>query len=78
MPTVPVPIDPMHIMTRSQAPRGARSGFRVLLAAGCLSACLALAGCSGGGLYANVGIAGPSIDLGPVSLNTGVHLGRWL
>jgi hypothetical protein len=40
--------------------------------------CLLLAGCSGGGIYGSVGIAGPSVDLGPVSVNTGVHLGRWL
>lgn len=27
--------------------------------------------------YASVGIAGPSVDLGPVSVRTGVNLGRW-
>jgi hypothetical protein len=37
-----------------------------------------LSGCSGGGIYAGVGIAGPSVDLGPVSINTGVSLGRFL
>ncbi|MFO8152945.1 hypothetical protein [Thioalkalivibrio sp.] len=51
---------------------------RTLLAAGCLSVALLLAGCSGGGIYANIGIAGPSVDLGPVSVRTGVNLGRWL
>jgi hypothetical protein len=51
---------------------------RLLMACGCALLCLSLAGCSGGGIYANVGIAGPSVDLGPVSINTGVHLGRWL
>jgi len=39
---------------------------------------VAIGGCSGGGIYADVGIAGPSIDLGPVSVRTGVSLGRWL
>ncbi|MCF7983674.1 MAG: hypothetical protein K9L70_04670 [Thiohalocapsa sp.] len=52
-----------------------RNLSRFIIAAAC---CAALAGCNGGGIYANVGIAGPSVDLGPVSLNTGVHLGRWL
>lgn len=51
---------------------------RTLLTAGSLSVCLLLAGCSGGGIYANIGIAGPSVDLGPVSVRTGVSLGRWL
>ena len=55
--------------------RGCR---RTLLAAGCLAVSLLLSGCSGGGIYANIGIAGPSVDLGPVSVRTGVHLGRWL
>lgn len=50
---------------------------RMLLAAGCLSACLLLAGCSSGGIYANIGIAGPSVDIGAVSVHTGVSLGRW-
>jgi len=49
-----------------------------LLAVACLSVALLLAGCSGGGIYANIGIAGPSVDLGPVSVHTGVNLGRWL
>jgi len=49
---------------------------RTFLAACCLSACLLLAGCSSGGIYANIGIAGPSVDIGPVSVRTGVHLGR--
>jgi len=51
---------------------------RTLLAAGSLSICLLLTGCSGGGIYANIGISGPSVDLGPVSVRTGVSLGRWL
>jgi len=55
-----------------------RACRRTLLAATCLALTLPLVGCSGGGIYANVGIAGPSIDLGPVSLRTGVSLGRWL
>lgn len=55
-----------------------RTCRRTLLAAGCLSVSLLLAGCSGGGIYANVGIAGPSVDLGPVSVHTGVNFGRWL
>lgn len=52
--------------------------WRTLLAVSCLSAVFLLAGCSGGGIYANIGIAGPSVDLGPVSIQTGVNLGRWL
>lgn len=55
-----------------------RAGQRTLLAAGCLSVFLLLTGCSGGGIYANIGIAGPSVDIGPVSVRTGVSLGRWL
>lgn len=55
-----------------------RTRRRLLSATGCLSVALLLAGCSGGGIYANVGIAGPSVDLGPVSVRTGVSLGRWL
>lgn len=51
---------------------------RTLLTAGSLSVCLLLTGCSGGGIYANIGISGPSVDLGPVSVRTGVNLGRWL
>ncbi len=51
---------------------------RTLLAAGSLSICLLLTGCSGGGIYANIGISGPSVDLGPVSVRTGVNLGRRL
>jgi hypothetical protein len=52
------------------------SRFFRLLIVGLLGA--AVAGCNSAGIYANVGIAGPSVDLGPVSVNTGVHLGRWL
>ena len=52
----------------------ARLGF----AAGAVLIALSLAGCSGGGIYANVGISGPSVDLGPVKIHTGVNLGRWL
>lgn len=37
-----------------------------------------LVSCKGGGVYANVGISGPTVDLGPVSLHTGVSLGRFL
>jgi hypothetical protein len=64
----------------SQIIPGARATpwVRRVLAGCCLLIGLALNGCSGGGIYANVGIAGPSVDLGPVKLNTGVHLGRWL
>ncbi|TVS11189.1 MAG: hypothetical protein EA419_08775 [Wenzhouxiangella sp.] len=51
---------------------------RTLLAAVCLSITLLLVGCSGGSIYANVGIQGPTIDLGPVSVRTGVNLGRRL
>jgi hypothetical protein len=51
---------------------------RGLMAVGCTLLCLSLAGCSGGGVYANVGIAGPSVDLGPVKVHTGVNLGRLL
>lgn len=50
---------------------------RALLAAFCLSLSLLLVGCSGGGIYANVGIAGPSVDLGPVSVHTSVNIGHW-
>ncbi|MCG6942359.1 MAG: hypothetical protein LJE69_14050 [Thiohalocapsa sp.] len=56
----------------------ARTLPRLSLAAGALLLCLSLAGCAGGGIYANVGIAGPSVDLGPVKVHTGVNLGRWL
>ena len=52
--------------------------WRTLLAVGSLSAVFLLAGCSCGGIYANIGIAEPSVDLGPVSIQTGVNLGRWL
>ncbi|MFO8005190.1 hypothetical protein [Thioalkalivibrio sp.] len=55
-----------------------RAFRRTLLAATCLALTLPLVGCSGGGIYANVGISGPSIDVGPVSVRTGVSLGRWL
>ncbi len=57
----------------SPAAYGRKLGF-----AACLAAAYLLGGCSGGGIYANIGIAGPSVDLGPVSVQTGVHLGRWL
>ncbi len=57
--------------------RPAACGRKLGLAA-CLAAALLLGGCSGGGIYANIGIGGPSVDLGPVSVQTGVHLGRWL
>jgi predicted secreted Zn-dependent protease len=59
---------------RACAPIRARIG----LAGGVLLLCVALAGCSGGGIYANVGIAGPTVGLGPVKVHTGVNLGRWL
>ena len=55
-----------------------RAFRRTLLAATCLALMLPLVGCSGGGIYANVGISGPSIDVGAVSVRTGVSLGRWL
>jgi hypothetical protein len=29
-----------------------------------------------GGIYAGIGIAGPTVDLGPVTLSTGISLGR--
>jgi hypothetical protein len=72
-------------MTNSLRPsRGPRRGGHIglrrlrpaLMAAACLL-CVPLAGCRGG-IYGSVGIAGPSVDLGPVRVNTGVHLGRWL
>ncbi|NDY94438.1 hypothetical protein [Wenzhouxiangella limi] len=55
-----------------------RAGRRVVLAAVCLATALMLTGCSSGGVYANVGIAGPTVNLGPVSVRTGVNIGRWL
>lgn len=55
-----------------------RAWRRTLLAVGILSVSLMLTGCSGGGIYANIGISGPSVDIGPVSVRTGVSLGRWL
>lgn len=58
--------------------RRRRAGRRAVMLLCTLLACLALSSCSGGGIYANVGIAGPSVDLGPVSINTGVSLGRFL
>jgi len=53
------------------------TGRRALLAASFLSVWLLLTGCSNGGIYANIGIAGPSVDIGPVSVRTGVNIGRW-
>ncbi|MBK1629478.1 hypothetical protein CKO31_01735 [Thiohalocapsa halophila] len=50
---------------------------RALVALACALLCLSLTGCSGG-IYGSIGVAGPSVDLGPVRVNTGVHLGRWL
>lgn len=50
---------------------------RALVALACVLLCLSLTGCRGG-IYGSIGIAGPSVDLGPVRVNTGVHLGRWL
>ncbi len=69
----PVAAPPSHCCSKSRA-----CCRRTLLVAGFLAVSLLLAGCSGGGIYANIGIAGPSIDLGPVSVRTGVNLGRWL
>lgn len=63
---------PVTAMT--PGPSVGRLGF----AACALLIALSLAGCSGGGIYANVGISGPSVDLGPVKIHTGVNLGRWL
>jgi hypothetical protein len=63
---------PFHVTI---IPRALR---RRLLAGCCVMLCLSLSGCSGGGIYANVGIAGPSVDLGPVKVHTGVNLGRFL
>jgi len=58
--------------------RGPIRPLRCTLAAlGCTLLCLLLVGCSSG-IYGSIGIAGPSVDLGPVKVNTGVHLGRWL
>lgn len=54
-----------------------RLPVRALAALACTLLCLSLTGCSSG-IYGSVGIAGPSVDLGPVKVNTGVHLGRWL
>lgn len=54
-----------------------RRPARALAALACALLCLSLSGCSSG-IYGSVGIAGPSVDLGPVRVNTGVHLGRWL
>ncbi len=68
------PVSALYDLRRIK-PRAFR---RALLTATCLALTLPLAGCSGGGIYANVGISGPSIDVGPVSVRTGVSFGRWL
>ena len=59
-------LDPAHL-----CPIKPTACRRALLAVGCLSVALLLAGCSGGGIYANIGIAGPSVHVGPVSVRTG-------
>jgi len=50
----------------------------LLRLAGTVLLCALLTGCDNAGIYANVGISGPGVDLGPVHVNTGVHIGRWL
>jgi hypothetical protein len=73
---------PISIAGLMQAPLPRPAPVRALLRrsirASAILLCLSLVGCSRGGIYANVGIKGPSVDLGPVSVHTGVHLGRWL
>lgn len=60
------------MMTRPLLRRLGRRPLRFAAVALVLAA--ALAGC--GGLYAQIGIAGPTVDLGPVTLSTGISLGR--
>jgi predicted outer membrane repeat protein len=78
----PITTTPISIVGLMQAsllqPWPVRALVRRLSRIGAVLFCLSLSGCSGGGIYANVGIAGPSVDLGPVSIHTGVNLGRWL
>jgi hypothetical protein len=75
--TIPISIAG-HMQEPLLRPAPIQALMRRLIRAGAVLLCLSLVGCSGGGIYANVGIRGPSVDLGPVSVNTGVHLGRWL
>jgi hypothetical protein len=67
-----------HQLTTAATAKGRRRLATAYAVGVVVVACSMLTGCSGGGIYAGVGIAGPSVDLGPVSINTGVSLGRFL